>query len=483
MTAFENGDSVFGPSPMSRRRLVGLGSVAASSVVVAACGAQQSAGREAGTKPQAAGQTATVRIMGTFVDQTQGEKLWAQWKQEIAAKEPGVNAEFIVQPRSDIADKLLAQVAAGDAPDVIQGTTIEYAARGLLADLTAQISKDKILEQRKYFKKPVEAAKFNGKFWAMPGGLSAYVFWVNLDMLKNAGIEAPKDGKFTFDDFVAWGQKVTRDTDGDGKTDQWAYDASNWFSRMPPLIWANGGDMFEYNKAFNLLTKPTWDMAQTWEAIQWQADLVTRHRISPAPSDADALKASTFEGGKMLFKYGGGWLLTDFRNKIGSNFRWAALRTPVKKASDKPQEMVPAFLRGSILKDTKNRDAAWKALRYISGPEGNVGYRTYVTDELIFDTPEEINRYVSQSSTANTQLLVDAAREAGERPFYKSEVRALYGWASDMVPAMNEEFKPIYEGQANAKEAVTKLQPRLVNIIQKGKEAGMDPEKPNIKLG
>jgi ABC-type glycerol-3-phosphate transport system substrate-binding protein len=210
---------------------------------------------------------------------------------------------------------------------------------------------------------------------------------------------------------------------------------------------------------------------------------VTRHRVSPVPSDEAALKASTFENGKVLFKYGGGWLISDFRLKVGSNFRWAALRTPAKRAGDTPNEMVPAFLRGSVLKDSKVRDAAWRALRYISGPEGNVGYRTYVTDELIFDTPEEINRYVSQSPQANTQLLVDAARDAGNRPFYKSEVLALYGWASEMVPAMNEEFKPLYEGQATAREAVTRLQPRLQATIDKGKAAGFDPEQPNIKLG
>ncbi len=468
---------------VTRRRVLIAGAGVAALTALAACGQPGGGpGAEPTAKPGLATPT-KVRIMGTFVNQTDGEKLWAQWKQEIAEKEPGVDAEFVVQPQSDVADKLLAQVAAGDAPDVTQGTTIEYAARGMLIDLTPYIKRDRILETRKYFKKPVEAAQFNGKFWAMPGGLSAYVFWTNFDLLRSVGIEPPKDGKMTFDDFLRFCKAVTKDTNGDGKPDQWGYDADNWFSRMPPLIWANGGEMFEYNKAYNLLTKPTWDMAPTWEAIQWQADLVTKHQVSPRPSDTDALKAATFAGGKMLFNYGGGWKISDFRKQIGDTFQWAALRTPVKKAGDKPMEMVPAFLRGSILKSTKVREAAWRALKYISGPEGNVGYRTYVTDELIFDTPEELKRYVSQSPNANAQLLVDAAHDAGERPFYKSEVRALYGWATEMVPAMNEEFKPVYEGEATAKDAVTKLQPRLQNTIEKGKAAGFDPEHPTIPLG
>ncbi len=450
---------------------------------LAACGpAAPGGGNEAAGKSAA---PAKVRIIGTFVDATKGEELWRQWRAALAEKE-NVEAEFIIQPSGNIPDKLLAQVAGGDVPDVTQGTNLEYAARGLLADLTARIKQDKIVENRHYFKKAVEAAQFDGKYFAMPGGLSAYVFWTNFDMLKNAGIEPPKDGKLTFDDFVRFAKAVTKDTDGDGKVDQWGYDADSWFSRMPPLIWANGGDMFEYTKGTNLVLRPTWDKTETWQAIQWQADLVTQHRVSPPPSDEATLKASTFNNGKMLFNYGGGWKLADFRRLIGGNFRWAALRAPVKKAGDPPMEMVPVFLRGSIIKATKNRDAAWRALRYISGPEGNVGYRTYVTDELIFDTPEEIKRYVEQSPTANTQVLVDAAREAGNRAFNKSEPpagRVLYGWASEMVPAMNEEFAPVYEGKATAKEAVTRLQPRLMAVIEKGKANGIDPEKPNIKLG
>ncbi len=467
------------------RRALGAASVAfgaAAPFAVAACGPAT-----AGQGDTTPAQPVKVRIMGTFVDQTQGETLWKQWKSEIAEKEKGVDAEFVVQPQGgNVPDKLLAMVAAGDAPDVTQGTSLEYAARGLLADLTSRIKQDKIVENRKYFKKSIEAAQFDGKYFGMPGGLSAYLYWTNLDMLRSAGVEAPKDGRMTFDDFVRFCKAVTKDTDGDGRVDQWGYDADNWFSRMPPLIWANGGDMFEYTKGTNLVVKPTWDRAETWQAIQWQADLITQHRVGPVPSDKAAVQAASFVAGKRLFDYGGGWKISDFRKQIGTNFRWAALRAPVKKAGDKPTEMVPAFLRGSILKDSKNRDAAWRALRYISGPEGNIGYRTYVTDELIFDTPEEIKRYVEQSSTANTQLLVDAAREAGDRGFTKSEPpagRVLYGWASDMVPAMNEEFAPVYEGTATAKEAVTKLNTRLQAIIDKGKSIGIDPEKPNIKLG
>src|SRR5688500_17730259 len=159
---------------LNRRALFGTSAIAVPAIL-AACGPAP-----AGQSETQSAQPAKVRIMGTFVDQTQGEALWKQWKAEIAEKEKGVDAEFIVQPQGgSVPDKLLAMVAGGDAPDVTQGTSLEYAARGLLADLTTRIKQDKIVETRKYFKKPVDAAQYEGKYFAMPGGLSAYVYWTN----------------------------------------------------------------------------------------------------------------------------------------------------------------------------------------------------------------------------------------------------------------------------------------------------------------
>src|SRR5688500_10788355 len=179
-------------SRVTRRTMLGTGAVAAP-VMLAACGPLPGGQPDAQTS-----QPAKVRIMGTFVDQTQGESLWRQWKSEIAEKEKGVDAEFVLLPQGgNIPDKLLTMVAGGDAPHVTQGTSLEYAARGLLADLTSRIKQDKILENRKYFKKPVEAAQHEGKFFAMPGGLSAYVFWTNFDMLQSAGITPPANGRMT----------------------------------------------------------------------------------------------------------------------------------------------------------------------------------------------------------------------------------------------------------------------------------------------
>lgn len=426
--------------------------------------------------PAASGPRTKVRAMGTTVDPQKGLQLWEKWKANIEKLYPDIEVEFITPVPGINTEKLLTMVASGDAPDVLQTTSIEYAARGLLVDLTPFIERDKILEQRPYFKKSVEAAKYSNKFYAVPGGLSTYVFWVNLDDLEKAGFKYPENGVLTFDQFEQIAQKVTAHSTDPGQQ-EWGYVTSPWFSRVPPLVWARGGDLFDYDEKTGFAVKSTFNSKPVIDAIQWNADLINRLKVSP-PNEGEAEKAGfSFYTGKVTFQYGGNWILADGREKIKDRFKWAPLRVPVMKAGDQPLEMVPAFVRGSILASAKDREAAWKVLKYVSSPEANVLYSEFVTDEIIFDTPEFRKRFTSATEPQNAELMLRAAEDAGKRPLSKSEVRVLYGWAR-MVSTMANELAPVYEGKAKVADVAPAIEKELNAVIQEGKSQGFDPANP-----
>src|SRR5690606_27916751 len=117
---------------------------------------------------------------------------------------------------------------------------------------------------------------------------------------------------------------------------------------------------------------------------------------------------------------GGNWIISDGLQNIGDKFSWAPLRVPVMNKGDEPIEMVPAFTRGSILQSTGDVEAAWNVLKFISGPEANELYREYVTDELIFNTDEFRERFLSGESPEHLELILDVAEAAGTRPIHQS---------------------------------------------------------------
>jgi multiple sugar transport system substrate-binding protein len=446
----------------------------------AALGLTLSAAGTSLAKPRrAAAQDRTkVRVMGVTVDPQRGLELWDLWKQQIEELHPNIEVEFITPIPGINTEKLLTMVATGDAPEVIQGSSVEFAARGLLVDLTSFIERDGVLAERPYFAKAVEAVKYNGRFFSMPGGLSTYVFWVNIDQLEQAGFAYPDDGVLTYDEFEAIATEVTV-LDSGGTPVNWGYATDAWFSRMPPLIWTRGGDLFEYDPNTNLAVRSTFNTQPVIDAVQWNADLINQLKVSPPDAGGAEEAGFSFYTGKVTFNYGGNWIISDGRKNIAGGFRWAPLRALVVNEGDTPTEMVPGFTRGSILNSAEDKEAAWEVVKFISSPEANQLYAEYVSDEILFDTPEFRDRFLAGTEPQNLQLMLDVAEAAGQRPPHKSEVAAyvLFGWGR-MVTIMTNELAAVYEGNRTAAEVAPLIEEQINAIIEEGKEAGFDPASP-----
>jgi multiple sugar transport system substrate-binding protein len=245
------------------------------------------------------------------------------------------------------------------------------------------------------------------------------------------------------------------------------------------LIWSRGGDLFEYDPNTRLAVRSTFNTQPVIDAIQWNADLINKLKVSPADAGGAEEAGFSFYTGKVGFNYGGNWIISDGRTNIAGKFRWAPLRTLVVNKGDAPMEQVPGFTRGSILESAEDREAAWKVVKYISSPEANELYAQYVTDEIIFDTQEFRDRFLAPEEPQHLDVMLKAAEDAGQRPPQKSEVATwvLFGWAR-MVTIMTNELAAVYEGSKTAAEAAPGIEEQINAIIQEGKDAGFDPSAP-----
>jgi hypothetical protein len=311
----------------------------------------------------------------------------------------------------------------------------------------------------------------------------------------------PASGRLSFDEFLRFCQAATKDTDGDGRTDQWGYDADSWFSRMPPLIWASGGDMLEYTRGTSLALRPAWDRTETWRAIQWQAG----HPVAGGPSSG--------------------------RPTSSPATAWPP--RPATRTRSGPPRSSPASACSTTAGAGSSPTTASRSARPSAGPRGAPPRPGRATRRWRWCPPSCAARSsrtarpapppggrcapaparratsatappspTSSSSTPRRRSSATwgrpprptpsswsprrAARGAGARARTESEPpagRVLYGWASELGPAINEELAPGYLGATAAGDAATTLNPRLQAIIDKGKAAGIDPEKPNITLG
>ncbi len=102
-------------------------------------------------------------------------------------QERGIEVDWIDLPQASILQKLMASIAGGVPPDVVNLTTasaLTLAHSGALADLSssAQVYKDC------YFPNLWEAASYNGGVYAVPWYLSTRVLIYNRNLLQKAGV-------------------------------------------------------------------------------------------------------------------------------------------------------------------------------------------------------------------------------------------------------------------------------------------------------
>ncbi|MCX5769590.1 MAG: extracellular solute-binding protein [Candidatus Hydrogenedentes bacterium] len=74
-----------------------------------------------------------------------------------------------------------------------------------------------------------DAVTFGGKIWAVPWCTDHLVLACNWPLFEEAGIDRPPE---TWAEFFAYAQQLTKDTNGDGQTDQWGVSAASYHDNI-----------------------------------------------------------------------------------------------------------------------------------------------------------------------------------------------------------------------------------------------------------
>ena len=107
--------------------------------------------------------------------------------------------------------------------------------------------------------------------------ISSLVVYYNADLFTAAGVAPPAAG-WTWADFLAAAQALTRDTDGDGTIDQYGAGIEPSLFRVAPFIWQLGGDIVDDPLR---PTRLTLDSAPSQAALNWFVSLQTEHGVVP----------------------------------------------------------------------------------------------------------------------------------------------------------------------------------------------------------
>lgn len=283
---------------------------------------------------------------------------------QFEKQNPGVHVVQETFPYDSYNQKVASAVPAGQGPDVVNlfyGWLPLYVDSGYLIPLPQNAFPDAQIERD--FVPMVKAAKFDGKYWALPTAVRTLALFYNRDMFRRAGIGAPA----TWDAFVADAKRLTEyDARGritsegfgispDGQDHQLIREVL--FRQFGTAPYSSDGRKVTYNNAAGAA------------ALKWYTDLVTADKVGVI---------GFFPGGngyRDAFVAGKAAMIVDGSFAIGSirssaKFDWGVAQLPRRTAGGTPSNFGSFWVHGLTRRAAGAHQAAAVAfLRFITSPE------------------------------------------------------------------------------------------------------------------
>ncbi|MEU6715570.1 sugar ABC transporter substrate-binding protein [Nonomuraea sp. NPDC046802] len=259
-------------SHLSRRDLLRLAGAAAAVPVLSSCAG-------APTAPAAAPGTFTI-YWNAGHDYQAYRAVIAEFEQANKVK---VNLQKYQWP--DLRTRLLADFASGTVPDLVEepgGWVQEFAVSGNARSLQDYVDRDGAAMGFPSDWQPVtvERNSYQGKVYGVQLHLTCNTLLYNKAMLRDAGVEPPT----TWEEFLEAARKLTKD-------DVYGVALNQDYLYVWP--WMVQAGVTPYDPATGKVMTP---VADAVAALQFQADLVHKHKVAPVP-----VSGTDYSGPQKLF--------------------------------------------------------------------------------------------------------------------------------------------------------------------------------------
>lgn len=309
---------------------------------------------------------------------------------------PGVKVHYTSGiEKKDYSEWCAKRILEGKMPDVFMVLDTDfnqYSSLGILQKLNTFMESDLEFQSDDIFTTAMEIGKGNEDIqYALPYEVVPTMLFVNKTLLRQEGIEMP-DKEWTWKDFMEICQKVTKDTDGDGRIDQFGTYNYTWQDAM----YTSGGSAFD-NEQKNV------DFSNQYmiDSLKFMKELL-------ALNQGENVTQEDFDAGKVAFmpltfaEYRT-YKTYPYKIKKYTNFQWDCTTFPGRTKGDNVSK-VDALLLG-INHDSKEKGLAWEFLKELV-----CGYESQL-DIFRYSQGVSVLKSVAQSEEAASIIQEDMDKE------------------------------------------------------------------------
>ena len=274
---------------------------------------------------------------------------------------PNINVEMMDITTADYTQKLQIMLNGGSDVDAFWikdgDTTKGHSARGQLADLSAYIKRDNV--DLAAYNGLAERFQMDGKIVALPVSTGYYILYYNKDIFDKAGIAYPSNDMT----WTEWEQLAGRLTSGSGENKIYGGFFHTWNACVQNWGVQDGKNTI---------------MATDYSFFKPYYEMAIRMQKAGQIWDYGALRsggiayAGAFLQGNVAMMPMGTWFLATITTRISAGeakINWGIATLP------HPAGVPAGWTVGSVTpmainQASKNKDAAWEFIKYITGPEG-----------------------------------------------------------------------------------------------------------------
>jgi multiple sugar transport system substrate-binding protein len=275
-------------------------------------------------------------------------------------KQTGIKVQLDKLPLENLVDKLAVSLASGN-PDYDVGMIDEPWVAGLspyLQPLDDWANRDKV-DLKTYVAQGLAAGKYENVTVALPLDPNVQMIWYRKDLFSAKDVKPPT----SLDEMIAAAEKLHDPANDVAGISIAAKKEAQTMVAAITLLWKEGAEVITPEGKFGFDSPAGLKAFETYQRI-----------IKVAP--------------KGVLGYGGAEIIDSFyQGKVAQILYWASAGpNAIDPSKSKVAEQVgwtsiPNAMRGvwvlGIPKDSKNKDAAWEYVKWITGPQGSLPFTLF----------------------------------------------------------------------------------------------------------
>ena len=284
----------------------------------------------------------------------------AQLIPEFERLNPGIRVEVQQGPWLSAHEKLLTAFAGDATPDVAQlgsSWVPELVALGAIEPLDTRLNASRVVDRRDYFEGPLQGNRIDGRIWAIPWYADTRLLFYRSDLLRAAGFARPPG------DWEEWLRAMRAIKARGDRGDYAVLLPINEYEPLLALALQPGDPLLRDGGRYGNFQSPGFARASDFYFGLFREGLAPRLSNTQISNVYDE-----FARGHFAFYVSGPWNIGEFRRRLPPERQDDWMTAPLP-GPDGPGASIAGGASLAIFARSRNKDAAWRLVEYLSRPD------------------------------------------------------------------------------------------------------------------